>query len=148
MSLVSAFSAVSSACLVIRKSLYKEVGGFNERDLKISFNDVDFCLRVREAGYRNIWTPYAELYHFESSTVDTLEREVTLKRFGTDLKRVSDRWGDRIWADPFYNPNLTDKKDDFSLADKPRGAKPGKVSLRRYNTIHARPDRGEEVDSD
>ena len=67
--LVQNFSAVTGACLVVRKALYLEVGGLDET-LTVAFNDVDFCLKVREAGYRNVWTPYAELFHHESlSTV-------------------------------------------------------------------------------
>lgn len=67
-SLTQNFSAVTAACLVIRKSIFTEVGGLNENDLKVAFNDVDFCLRVQEAGYSNVWTPFAELYHHESAT--------------------------------------------------------------------------------
>src|SRR5690606_22792957 len=59
------YSAVTAACLVIKKSIYDEVGGLNETDLQVAYNDVDLCLRVREKGYRNIWTPYADLYHHE-----------------------------------------------------------------------------------
>jgi GT2 family glycosyltransferase len=66
--LVQNLSAVTAACLLVRKSIYQEVGGLEEDNLRVAFNDVDFCLKVREAGYRNLWTPYAELYHFESKS--------------------------------------------------------------------------------
>ncbi|WP_404840878.1 glycosyltransferase [Alkalilimnicola ehrlichii] len=60
------YSAVTAACLLVRKEVYRQVGGLNEAALPIAFNDVDFCLKVRQAGYRNLWTPHAELYHHES----------------------------------------------------------------------------------
>jgi glycosyltransferase involved in cell wall biosynthesis len=119
-SLIQSFSAVTAACLVIRKSVYEEVGGFNEDDLQIAFNDIDFCLRVREAGYRNIWTPYAELYHHESATrgyEDTPERQA---RFAKEVQYMKQRWGDTLLNDPAYSPNLTLGHDDFSLAWPPR----------------------------
>ena len=66
--LIQNFSVVTAACLVVKKSIFEEMGGLDEVNLKVAYNDVDFCLRVREAGYRNVWTPYAELYHHESAT--------------------------------------------------------------------------------
>ena len=66
--LIQTLSVVTGACMVINKSIYKKVGGLDESNLKVAFNDIDFCLRLREAGFRNIWTPYAELYHHESAT--------------------------------------------------------------------------------
>lgn len=119
-SLIQSFSAVTAACLVIRKSVYKEVGGFNETDLQVAFNDVDFCLRIREAGYRNVWTPYAELYHHESATrgyEDTPEKQA---RFAKEVQYMKQRWGDLLLNDPAYNPNLTLDHEDFSLAWPPR----------------------------
>jgi len=118
--LLQSFSAVTGACLVIRKSIYEEVGGLNETDLKIAFNDVDFCLRLREAGYRNVWTPYAELYHHESATrgnEDTPEKYARLKK---EVQYMKQRWGDLLLNDPAYNPNLTFDHEDFSLAWPPR----------------------------
>jgi len=119
-SLMHSLSAVTGACLVMRKSIYEEVGGLNEIDLKIAFNDVDFCLRVREAGYRNVWTPYAELYHHESATrgsEDTLEKRT---RFVSEVRYMEQRWGDLLLNDFAYNPNLTLDYEDFSLAWPPR----------------------------
>lgn len=119
-SLINSFSAVSAACLVIRKAIYEEVGGLNEIDLQVGFNDVDFCLRVREAGYRNIWTPYAELYHHESATrgfEDTPEKQV---RFAKEVQYMKQRWGELLLSDPAYSPNLTLDHADFSLAWPPR----------------------------
>ena len=120
MSLVSEFSAVTGACLVVRKQLYEQVGGLNESDLPIACNDVDFCLRLREQGFRNVWTPYAELYHYESATrgyEDTPERRT---RFAKEVDYMRRHWGDLLSNDPAYSPNLTLDHEDFSLAWPPR----------------------------
>jgi glycosyltransferase involved in cell wall biosynthesis len=119
-SLIQSFSAVTAACLVIRKSVYEEVGGFNEADLQVAFNDIDFCLRVREAGYRNIWTPYAELYHYESTTRGFEDRPEKQARFAREIHYMKQRWGDQLLSDPAYSPNLTLDREDFSLAWPPR----------------------------
>jgi glycosyltransferase involved in cell wall biosynthesis len=119
-SLIQSFSAVTAACLVIRKSVYEAVGGLNEKDLPVAFNDVDFCLRVREAGYRNIWTPYAELYHHESISrgiEDTSEKQA---RFTKEVQYMKQYWGDQLLKDPAYSFNLTLNHEDFSLAWPPR----------------------------
>ncbi|MGK5024665.1 glycosyltransferase family 2 protein [Janthinobacterium sp. RB2R34] len=118
--LLSAFSAVTAACLVIRKSIYEEVGGLNEVELEVAFNDVDFCLRVRELGYTNVLTPYAELYHYESATRgldDTAEKSA---RFGREVRYMMQRWAPLLQHDPAYSPNLSLQHGDFSLAWPPR----------------------------
>ncbi len=123
-SLIQSYSAVTAACLVTRKSIYEEVGGLNEPDLPVAFNDVDFCLRLREKGYRNVWTPYAESYHHESATrgyEDTPEKQA---RFAKEVQWMKERWGDLLLNDPAYSPNLTLEHEDFSLAWPPRGIKP------------------------
>jgi len=120
--LQQSLSAVTAACLVVRRSTYIEVGGFEEENLKIAFGDVDFCLRVREAGYRNVWTPYAELYHHESATrgyEDTPEKQA---RFAGEIRYMQDRWGSLLLNDPAYSPNLTLDREDFSYAWPPRVA--------------------------
>lgn len=120
MALISEFTAVTGACLVVRKELYEKVEGLNESDLQIACNDVDFCLRLREAGYRNIWTPYAELYHHESATrgfEDTPEKQA---RFAKEVAYMKKRWGNQLLIDPAYSPNLTLDHEDFSLAWPPR----------------------------
>jgi O-antigen biosynthesis protein len=120
-SLIQTVSAVTGACLLIRKNIYEEVGGLNESDLQVAFNDIDFCLRLGKAGYRNIWTPYAELYHHESATRghdhDAPEKMQRLMREAHYMKKI---WGDILVNDPFYNPNLTLEQHDFSLAWPPR----------------------------
>jgi GT2 family glycosyltransferase len=115
-------SAVSAACLVIRKKIYEQLGGLDELNLQVAFNDVDFCLRVREAGYRNVWTPYAELYHYESATrgyENTPERRA---RIAKEAQYMKGRWGNLLLNDPAYNPNLTVDHEDFSLSWPPRYA--------------------------
>ncbi|MBI4626987.1 MAG: glycosyltransferase [Verrucomicrobia bacterium] len=113
-------SAVTAACLVIRRETYQQVGGLEEEKLKVAFNDVDFCLKVRAAGFRNFWTPYAELYHHESASrgaEDTLEKR---DRFRSEVEYMTAKWGDALVNDPAYNPNLTLTINDFTLALPPR----------------------------
>lgn len=120
--LVQRLSAVTFACAMVRRDVFEQVGGLNEVDLKIAFNDVDFCLRVREAGYQVIYTPYAVLYHYESKSrgyEDTPEKQA---RFGTEVHYMQKRHADALRAgDPFYNPNLTlfdNFKPDLSYVGK------------------------------
>lgn len=119
-SLTQNFSAVTAACLVIRKSIFTEVGGLNENDLKVAFNDVDFCLRVQEAGYSNVWTPFAELYHHESATRGYENTPEKKERFAREIEYMQRRWQTATYNDPAYNVNLTLTHADFSLADYPR----------------------------
>ncbi len=113
-------SAVTAACLIIRKSIYEEVGGLEEQNLQVAFNDVDFCLRVQEAGYDNVWTPYAELYHHESATRGYENTPEKRARFAKEIKYMKLRWGESLLKDPAYSPNLTLDRDDFSFANPPR----------------------------
>ena len=111
------YSAVTGACLVVKKSIYEEVNGLNESDLPISFNDIDFCLKVRQAGYRNLWTPLAELYHHESISRgfdDTPEKQ---ERAAREASYMKEKWGEVLTHDPAYNKNLTLLREDFSLAN-------------------------------
>ncbi|MEE4909651.1 glycosyltransferase [Pseudomonas alliivorans] len=117
--LIQEFSAVTAACLIIKKSVFDEVGGLNEENLKIAFNDVDFCLRVQEAGYLNVWTPYAELYHHESATRGLEDTPQKQARFSQEIQYIQARWPN-IQVDYAYSPNLTLHHEDFSLAWPPR----------------------------
>jgi glycosyltransferase involved in cell wall biosynthesis/Flp pilus assembly protein TadD len=113
--LVQNLSAVTAACLIVRKTVFNEVGGLDEANLKIAFNDVDFCLKVQKAGYRNLWTPYAELYHHESLSrghEDTPEKQ---QRFRAEIGFMQAKWGRALARDPYYNPNLTHAREDFSI---------------------------------
>ena len=118
--LQQSFSAVTAACLVIRRSVFLEVGGFDEENLAVAFGDVDFCLRVREAGYRNVWTPYAELYHHESATRGYEDTPAKQARFAAEVRYMQSRWGNLLDNDPAYSPNLTLEREDFSYAWPPR----------------------------
>ncbi|WP_237057864.1 glycosyltransferase family 2 protein [Microbulbifer sediminum] len=112
---VQNLSAVTGACLVLRKSVFEEVGGLNERDLPVAYNDVDLCLKVREAGYRNLWTPYAELYHHESLSRGADDTFRKRRRAQREAEYMRKRWGQALDTDPAYNPNLTLVHEDFSL---------------------------------
>jgi O-antigen biosynthesis protein len=115
-------SAVTGACLLVRKHVYDEVGGLDE-SLKVAFNDIDFCLRIREAGYRNVWTPFAELYHHESLSrgyEDTPEKQ---ERFQSEVMFMKNRWAKELDHDPAYNPNLSLVGNAFTLAHPPRAGK-------------------------
>jgi len=109
-------TAVTAACLAVRRSVYNEVEGLDEVNLKVAYNDVDFCLRCREAGYRNIWTPYAELYHHESVSRGSEDTPEKVKRFRYEYNYMLDRWKTQELWDPAYNPNLSKDLEDFSLA--------------------------------
>jgi GT2 family glycosyltransferase len=118
--LVHGVSVVTGACLLVKKSIYFEVGGLNEFALAIAFNDVDFCLKVREAGYHNAWTPFAELYHHESASrglEDTPEKQL---RFAREIEYMQKTWAGALRNDPAYSPNLTLDHEDLSLAWPPR----------------------------
>jgi GT2 family glycosyltransferase len=115
LSLVQNFSAVTAAVLVIRKEVFDQVGGLNEVDLTVAFNDVDFCLKVMNAGYRNLWTPYAELYHYESISRGIEDNPVKIARFNSEMAYMKNTWGGGLLVDCYYNENLTLAREDFSL---------------------------------
>jgi O-antigen biosynthesis protein len=117
--LIQNMSAVTAACLVVRREAYNEVGGFDET-LAVAYNDVDFCLRLREKGYRNVWTPFAELYHHESATRGAEDTDEKRVRFQREVDIMKARWGNVLLFDPAYNPNLALRGENFSLADPPR----------------------------
>ncbi len=116
---VQNLSCVTAACLLVRKSVYEEVQGLDE-DLRVAFNDIDFCLRVADAGYRNLWTPKAQLYHHESASRGREDSPEKIARFNSEIDFMHARWGDRIENDPAYNPNLALSVESFTLAWPPR----------------------------
>lgn len=116
--LVQNFVAVTAACLVMQKKIYDEVGGLDEK-FAVAFNDVDFCMRVSALGYRNLWTPYAELFHHESATRGYEDTPEKMNRFMKEMKYMQERWGVAMFNDPAYNPNLHAELKDFSLASPP-----------------------------
>ena len=121
MALVQNFSAVTGACMMVRKSSFDAVGGLNEDALKISCNDVDFCLKLLKIGLRNVWTPFADLYHHESATRGFEDTPAKKARFTGELEYMHRHWQDVLQNDPAYSPNLTLSAQDFGLAWPPRG---------------------------
>jgi|GEM_PF-1637774 len=120
--LVHNVTAVTAACAVLRKSVFVEAGGFDEENLKVAFNDVDFCLRVQDLGYRNLYTPFAEFIHHESASRGAEDSPDKIARFQTEIAFMKKRWGNRLINDPAYNLNLTLDREDFSYACPPRVA--------------------------
>ena len=105
----------TAACLLIRKEIYDEVHGLDE-SYAVAFNDVDFCVRVREAGYTNVFTPFAQLYHYESKSRGMEDSPEKQKRFQGEVLRFQARWGDLLAkGDPCTNPNFDIQREDFSL---------------------------------
>lgn len=112
---VGNFSAVTGACLVVRKSVYQDVGGLDEENLSVAFNDVDFCLRVQGAGYSNVWTPYAELYHHESLSRGKEDTADKSKRFASEVDYMLRTWGPALKNDPYYSVHFNRTKPNFIL---------------------------------
>ncbi|MBO5353629.1 MAG: glycosyltransferase [Lachnospiraceae bacterium] len=108
-------SAVTAASMMIRSDVYKQIGGLDE-GFAVAFNDVDLCMKIREAGYLIVWTPYAEAYHYESKSrgfEDTPEKQ---ERFKGEIDRFMDKWGETLKkGDPYYNMNLTLVREDFGF---------------------------------
>ena len=102
------------------RAVFAQAGGLNETDLPIAFNDIDFCLRVRAAGYRNLWTPFAELIHHESASrgrEDSPEKQARFDREAAYMRRT---WGEQLDHDPAYNLNLALNVEGWDLAWPPR----------------------------
>ncbi len=100
------YSAVTGACLLVRKSLFVELGGLDE-SLAVAFNDVDFCLRIHAAGYRNVWTPFAQMIHHESASRGLEDNKEKQARFQSEVNIMQSRWSQMIAADPAYSFNLS-----------------------------------------
>jgi hypothetical protein len=116
-------SAVTAACALVKRDVYLQLGGFDE-NLAVTFNDIDFCLRLREAGYRIVWTPHAELIHHESISRGFDDSGPKQMRFLAETEYMKSKWGDLLQRDPFYNPNLSLGEDLFTLAFPPRTSRP------------------------
>jgi GT2 family glycosyltransferase len=111
------FSAVTAACLLVKKADYLAVGGFNEKDLTVAFNDVDFCLRVLQLGRRNLYCAEAVLYHHESISRGLDDTHAKRARFAKELQYLQTNWQSYIAHDPAYNPNLTLRHENFSIKE-------------------------------
>jgi GT2 family glycosyltransferase len=123
-------SAVTAACLVLRRSVWGKVGGMNSKDLKVAFNDVDLCLRIHRLGLRNLWTPYALLVHHESASRGPEKGAEKKERFSYEKNYMLEKWGNYLANDPYYSPHLTLEREDFSL------------SISRRHTKNPKGDRG------
>jgi len=113
-------SAVTAACLVVGKAIYGQAEGFDEVNLPISFNDTDFCLRVRALGRQNLWTPYANLVHHESASRGHHTAPEEQAQFFREAVFMQEKWAPELFQDTFYNPNLTLDWPGFDLAFPPR----------------------------
>jgi GT2 family glycosyltransferase len=116
---VQTLSAVTAACLVIRKTIYEETGGLDETDFVIAYNDVDFCLRVQARGYRNVWTPFAELYHHETATRGHDMAPERLSRYKRECDALRRRWGDVLTTDPASVSTLASVSRSVGHSNRP-----------------------------
>ena len=136
------YSAVTAACILMRKSLFEELGGLDEENLKVQFNDIDLCLRIREHGYHIVCTPHAELYHHESVSRGNRRLDRTENLY------MRERWGEVMDKDPYYNPNFSKGLGDFNLradllrpkvlrqeSDQPQDAPPSGVENLRTRNV-------------
>ncbi len=126
--LIQNLTAVTAACMVVRKEIFAAVGGFDAENFTVTFNDVDLCLRLHEKGYRNLYTPYAELYHHESKTRGLLAIQ-------SEEDYFSQKWQPYLVNDPAYNPNLSLVAEDFSLAFPPRVQRPWREHDRQARIV-------------
>lgn len=108
-------SAVTAACMLVKKSVFEEVGGLEE-NIKVAFNDVDFCLKIRKAGYLIVYNPYAELYHYESKSRGYEDTPEKMERFHSEVMYIKEHWSEILLnGDPYYNPNLTLSAGNYGL---------------------------------
>lgn len=114
--LIGNYSAVTGACMLFRKSIWEELHGLNEDETPNAYSDVDFCLRCQEKGYRILFTPFAQLYHHQSAS----RGQDSSEALQSSTKYMQKRWGSYIQRDPYYNPNLTWEREDFTLTFPPR----------------------------
>ena len=118
-SIIQDLSAVTAACMMVRRDVYTEIGGFEEK-LAVAFNDVDFCLRIRKAGYLVVYDPYVQMYHLESRTRGAEDNEAKVRRFQSEIEFFRTRWIDILKkGDPYYNKNLSLTKWNYSLKALP-----------------------------
>ncbi|MBI1779547.1 MAG: glycosyltransferase [Proteobacteria bacterium] len=123
--IVRSVSCVTAACMIVKRRLFEAAGGFDEVNLKVAYNDVDLCLRLREAGYRIVWTPYAELYHLESASrgSDVFDGDRS-ERFKKEADYMTARWRAALASDPYFSPNLSLMAAQIEIAYPPRVVRP------------------------
>lgn len=122
--LTQSLSCVTAACMAVKRDVFNEIGGLNEKDLTVAYNDVDLCIRIRQAGYKIIWTPQAELYHLESWSRGYDTDPERMSRLHDEAVYMKNRWGHILDNDPSYNPNLSLDSGSFDLALNTRVNKP------------------------
>ncbi len=108
-------SACTAACLMVKKEVFNKVGGFDEKNLKIAFNDIDLCLKIRDLGYLITYTPFAHLIHHESKSRGFEDTPQKISRFKKEIEFMKYKWREKLIFDPYYNKNLTLIKEDFSV---------------------------------
>jgi GT2 family glycosyltransferase len=113
-------SAVTGACMAVRKAVFDDLGGFDEVNLGVTFNDIDFCLRLAGRGYRVVWTPYANLIHHESASRGHQRTPEEQAQFLREAAYMQKTWAAHLLRDPFYNPNLSLNLPGFEIAFPPR----------------------------
>lgn len=114
--LVQELSAVTAACLMVKKSIYQELHGLNQDELKVAFNDVDFCIRALEKGYKNIYNPHAVLYHLESVSRGVDDSAEKKSRLEKETQYMLSKWGTILKNDNAYNPNLSLENENHQLS--------------------------------
>jgi GT2 family glycosyltransferase len=119
LALVREVSAATAACLALRREVFESVGGLDAEALAVAFNDIDLCLRIREAGWRILWTPLAALYHHESASRGDDVTGAKARRFAAEIGQMQRRWGAALRRDPFANPNLDYSHPVPVLSDTP-----------------------------
>ena len=120
LNIIQNISAVTAALMMVKRSIYEELNGFDEQMFKIAYNDVDFCLRAMKKGYLNVFTPYCQAYHYESLSRGYDDSGEKLKRLDHEKQNLWTVHGDMLAkGDPYYNPNLDQNRDDFELPYKP-----------------------------
>ena len=124
LALTSNVSAVTGACLIVRKALFEEAGGLNAIDLPVAFNDIDLCLKIRAKGYRNVWTSFALLYHHESPSRGPDTAPANVDRARREVDYMLRMWGNQLDTDPYFNVNLSLQGSSFDLAFPPRRINP------------------------
>jgi hypothetical protein len=134
LALVRETAAVTGACLALRRAVFEQVGGLDAANLAVAFNDIDLCLRIRQAGYRILWTPFAELYHLESASRGPDLTGEKARRFAGEVEVMQQRWGAALQQDPFYSPWLS-LETDHALAQAPRRLPPWKAPRPPARTV-------------
>lgn len=124
LALVREVSAVTGACLALRRTVFEQVGGLDAANLAVAFNDIDLCLRIRAAGYRILWTPFAELHHLESASRGKDLAPEKAQRFAGEIAYMKRRWGATLMRDPFYSPWMSLDGAHCALAREPRRIPP------------------------